>query len=421
MALSTPGIEFVKCALGGMAASHLVTGIPDKFSGKTVTFRFRQAVTLTAGSSGNLYVYCVPSPLGGLAIGTENTSGGASFETGVYNYTSTTYAVRNFNTGTGTSSSSINYLYSDLGSTISLLPYLEWQVSSLAPYNASILSSQFGGGGIAPISWRPLSCAMKVSYIGTTNSDSGYIATTRFPIELTEVSKFIAAGTQVGADQLVQIKSGITSADGISTIATADGGMVVPLRDGVYVQNVHDDEAHPFRPILYNSVPVYDATSLTYEWAQLAVVSGSSLANWSPVPGYGGMTGTAIGIGGMVSGQSVLVEQESCIEFTLAPARSFMAKLSHSSPTHDERALDIVANVEKCLPSAVPARQVDDGSWMAKVEGFISGGARALNMARGISAGARALTDFSTFNPFAAGMGGYTGMISAMGRLALQQ
>jgi X-X-X-Leu-X-X-Gly heptad repeat protein len=364
------GMEYVHCALGAMAGAGSPVGIPDKFAGKTIVIEHRSCVSFTVGASTNLYLACVPCPIMGLFVGSEATATGAAFSATVYDYTAAAWATKNFNTGTGTTIAGLYYISTDITSAAYMgLPYLEWQNGS--PYSAS---GPTQNASFAAQAWRPVSSQMKVMFSGTSLSDSGVIAVARAMNEMTEIDwSHTQAGVVYYADTYAQTRQGITGGASFSTIASADGAVTLPVREGTFVVNVPLEDDREFIGFKTNSILASSNADTSTLLGQLSVTSTTPSTSMSPNPGVGGLTTTYVALSGVTSGQTIYVEQTNCIEYVISPATGTMARLARESPQHDPVAMETVAEVAKCLPAGVPVSEAASGSWWNRLGSIFSG------------------------------------------------
>lgn len=362
------GMDFVHCALGALAGSMSSVGIPDKYAGKTIVIEHRQVTTFTIGASTNLYVACVPCPIGGLCVGAEGTTGGATFSASVWDFTAGTWGSKTFNLGTGTSTTSTYYIATDLGNTYYSLPYMEWQ--SGGPFVANAMPDQLGNW--RPSGWRPVASQLKLTYTGTTLNDSGALAIARTPLAMTGVDNFVNPSTTYQTDNLYEISLGIAPNAGFGVIASAEDAIVMPLRQGAYVVNVPIEDDRDMMGVKVGGIPVtINATSGSFA-GQLAVTSATPQCSLTAQWGVGGLSATLLAISGATAGQSVIVEQVNCIEYAVGPSSTVM-RFAKDSPPHDPVALETVSEISKCLPTATPVADASDGTWWAKLKSMSGG------------------------------------------------
>jgi len=332
--LSPAGRKFIECFMAGTGMRDMDEGLPDRFSGDTYRAFHTFALTVLPDAAGRIALALTPSPICPLAIQR------GQFSTNIYDVPAATWINSAFSSDTSPAWGKNTWWG---------IPITDYQkgnpllANSPQSQNASTFSSE---------SWRIVKADASVGYIGTTLADSGLISTARQDVHQTDINTynptlpapFYGQGAMQISDVGPTTTSDLSGAKDLAMRRITKGAQLKLMPNGSF----------GFLPWKDGMLMATDpaATTISAAYCQLGVDASGVAA--LPVPGLGGADSSYCFIDGMQANQAVMVEVVMCVEHQVN-IKSTVRSAAKPSPPADNKALDMVTDMARTLPSSIDA------------------------------------------------------------------
>lgn len=338
---------FISCVYGPVDMPSMGHGVPDGANYKTIVLDHRQTIVCQPDGNGNISFALHPSAYGSIGLGY-----------GIFQNVSVN-SWNNAGVSEGWLQQSVqltSFSSNNLTGAYPLIPHTEWLAKSGVPISGQGVNS----GAMEVERWRVVSSTARCIYTGDTFHDSGIGVSCRLPF--TTDTDRLNPNQNAGYPNwlpTVGVVAQYAPADFVSMANTA-GARLFAARDGCDIINVPAS---------------FDFQMWKQDWAAATVTTVNTGAtpsvgylfpslNWydngtttvltaGPAPGLGNADTTFVQFSGIQTGQTIVVEARTCIEYTLGFTSPMMRMAEYAAEPEPE-VVRAVHQLGRTLPSSKP-------------------------------------------------------------------